>query len=348
MLFALTLFAGVLRFSLLSRPTIWWDEAATYGRVCGSFQDLLGALQHDGFTPLHYELYWLIGRCVKLTPFVMRFVPALAGTLIVPAMYFLARQMVSKQTALLAAAIAACSGLLLAYSRDAKMYSHFWLMCTLNVACLLWWLRCRQRVAWLAWIASGVAMIGLHMPGFVLLGIETLFLFTRSRAGDGDEFAPPRRTQIVLNEVTIVLLFLIGAMLIGSGGAVHYFRFSRWSKPDTREGEEWFALQWIESYNAGRDGADMLAHVATYFVAGYAWPSSVEQPAIPRCDSSDGIYRDYSCDFCVADTRRNRLAATLARRRKWRRRRPRAALACHFLADLLDRHSRVWILLRHR
>ncbi len=98
----------------------------------------------------------------------------------VPAMYFLARQLVATRTALLAAAFTACSGFLLAYSRDAKMYSHFWLMCTLNVACLMWWLRTQKLVAWFGWVTAGVAMIGSHMPGFVLLGLQPLFLLTRS------------------------------------------------------------------------------------------------------------------------------------------------------------------------
>src|SRR5437868_7876688 len=99
----------------------------------------------------------LINGGVKMTQQIMRFVPALAGTLMAPAMYFLAIHLVDRKRALLAALFAATSAYLLVYSRDAKMYSHFWLMCTLSVACLLWWLRVRTRVAWLCWIASSIA-----------------------------------------------------------------------------------------------------------------------------------------------------------------------------------------------
>ena len=54
-LLAITLFAGILRFSFLDRPAIWSDEAMTHARICGSYQDLLDVLQFNGFVPLHYE-----------------------------------------------------------------------------------------------------------------------------------------------------------------------------------------------------------------------------------------------------------------------------------------------------
>ena len=153
------LLGGSLRFAYLTRPCLWGDEALTFGRVASGYQDLLDVLQRDGFVPLHYELYWLIGRFFVLTPWTMRLVPALAGTLMVPAMYFLARQMLTRQAALAAALLTACSAYMLAYSRDAKMYMDFWLFLTLHIASLLWWLRSGRRVAWLAWVAAGVAMV---------------------------------------------------------------------------------------------------------------------------------------------------------------------------------------------
>src|SRR4051812_45229577 len=90
LLLALTAVAAVFRFTRLDLPPLWGDEAFTYSRVAGTYRDLLDVLQYNGFGPLHYELYWAIGRRFFLSPFVMRFPTALAGTLMVPAMYFLA------------------------------------------------------------------------------------------------------------------------------------------------------------------------------------------------------------------------------------------------------------------
>ena len=62
LLIAITLFGGVLRFWKISQPPLWGDEAATFSRICGSYQDLLDILQFNGFVPLHYELYqWIAG-----------------------------------------------------------------------------------------------------------------------------------------------------------------------------------------------------------------------------------------------------------------------------------------------
>src|SRR5688500_377486 len=92
-LLAVTVFGGVLRFAYLHRPTFWIDEAFTYWRVSGDYGHLREILREGGFTPLHYQIYWVLGQFTELTPFVMRLVPAVCGTLMVPAMYFLARQL---------------------------------------------------------------------------------------------------------------------------------------------------------------------------------------------------------------------------------------------------------------
>src|SRR4051812_27890570 len=60
LLIAITLFGGVLRFWKLDQPALWGDEALTYSRICGTYQELIDLLQFNGFVPLHYELYhWI-------------------------------------------------------------------------------------------------------------------------------------------------------------------------------------------------------------------------------------------------------------------------------------------------
>src|SRR5258706_9843147 len=104
-LLALTCFAGFIRFAWMERPTLWNDEGHTFRRLTGTFQDLLDVLQVSGFSPLHYELYWWmgdrLGGAAELARFWMRMVPSLAGTLIVPAICFLAGGICSKRTSLL-------------------------------------------------------------------------------------------------------------------------------------------------------------------------------------------------------------------------------------------------------
>src|SRR5215212_7897316 len=59
-LLALMLAGGVMRFSFLEKPPIWFDEAATYARTSARYVELLEALEEAGFGPLHYHAIWWI------------------------------------------------------------------------------------------------------------------------------------------------------------------------------------------------------------------------------------------------------------------------------------------------
>lgn len=283
-LILLTLFAGFIRFAWIDRPTCWNDEAHTFRRLTGDFKDLLAWLQIDGFGPLHYEIYWAFnhwdsasagkaftkllqgqlawtdlenvwsGNPASLTPFWMRLLPSLAGTFMVPAMYFLARQVCSKRTSLLTAAFTACSAYLMVYAHDGKMYMHLWLFGVLNIASLLWWFRSNLRFAWLCWIAAGLALAGTHAPGLLLLGLQPLFLLTQSNY-HWKKF----------------LLFLIGLAVIASGPAVHYLSFNRWTE---KVDENWSAagLGWVPGVLNGRDGSNLLLFASGAYLYSWEWP----------------------------------------------------------------------------
>lgn len=258
-LVALTIVGAVLRFIRLDQPPLLFDEAATYTRVTGSFRELLDILRHDGFAPLHYELYWLMARFVRLTPFMMRLVPALAGVAMIPAVYFLARQVTSRRVATVAAAIAAFSAFLLVYSRDAKMYMHLWLFATLFVAALLWWLRergrRRRRVAWLAWVACACAMNGLHALGLCVVAVAVLIVLTHPRAGG--------RT---------VLLALAGLVISTAGLAGHYALFNEFGQKVQADGWRASGLDWVGQRNRQFSKPMLMWDTAATWLLAYRSP----------------------------------------------------------------------------
>src|SRR5690349_1358406 len=210
-LLAITLIGGVVRFATLSLPPLWGDEALTYSRVFGTFDEMMQILRDDGFMPLNYLIYYWIQHGLpigsmklapnlSLTPAVMRFVPALCGTLMIPAMYFATRALASVRASLLAAAFACCSAYLMAYSHDAKMYIQCWLFVTLNLACLWWWLRSTGWIAWVAWacwIAAGIIAIGFHIAAVLLLIPQPILLLTHPKA---------RPLQLILMSAGFLLL----------------------------------------------------------------------------------------------------------------------------------------------
>ena len=273
----LTVLAGVLRFTALDRPCLWGDEAWVYSRACGTYRQMLAILQNDGFAPFHYELYWVLNRCFRMTPFVMRFVPALAGTLMVPAVYFLARQVVARQTALLAAAFACCSAYLLHYSRDAKMYSHFWLFCTLFMACLLWWLRTGRLVPWLAWVASSLAMIGTQFLGAALIPVALIVLVTHARTSW--KYLLGFLGGLAILAAGVVPLFknvgvewdavpLVNRLAIG--GKTYSHKFYQWHERTQEQ-----VLGWAKWYNVGRGGPDLVLYATTAYLFCWEWHQDV-------------------------------------------------------------------------
>ncbi len=255
-LLLITLIGGYFRFYRLAYPPLWNDESLVYWRVCGTYGQMLEPLRHDMFPPLHYSLYWLIGHYHKLTPITMRMVPAVAGTLTIPAIYFLARQLLSRGTSLLAAAFTACSAFMLFYSRDAKMYPHLYLLVTLNVACLLWWFRTSKSTAWLCWVAAGSAACGLHASALTMPAISFLFFFTQQRV---------RWQQF--------LWFLLGTILILAGPIGYFTKFNPAVERLENQGWDTTGIGWVGGFfNGNRTGPQHAQYTAAAFLTGYEWP----------------------------------------------------------------------------
>ncbi len=260
----LTILAGIIRFTRLDHPSLWYDESMVFRRTCGTYGQLLDCLRTDGFVPLHYSLVWVISRFFKPTPIVLRFFPALCGTLMTPAVYFLARQLLNRSTSLLAAAFTACSAFMLFYSRDAKMYMDAWLFVTLNSACLLWWFRTKKSTAWLCWIASGGAACGIHFSSIIPVAISLLLLLTQSRMRWQD-----------------ALLWLAGVDVILSGPLLYYEKFNTWKERIDDDGWRDSGLVWINIYNYGRTGPQLLRFLGSSMLTGWEWPKDADLNLIP-------------------------------------------------------------------
>jgi 4-amino-4-deoxy-L-arabinose transferase-like glycosyltransferase len=279
LLLLITVLGGVLRFSYPTKPLLWGDDAYTVYRTHADYQSMLDILQYDGFTPLHYELYWLLGRAAGtetspmtrdangepgppivhstgMRPQVLRLLPAFFGTLMVPAMYLLAVQLVRRKTALVIALVTACSAYLLGYSRDMKMYMMVWCFSALSAGCLLWWFRANTRLSWLAWVAASLAMASSHMTGMALLPLEAIFFLTRSNVHWKQS-----------------ILFIFGLAIIIIPPAAYITQFNTWAQDNVEDfGFEVEGLGWIGPYNAGRTGPQLARYVGSAYLFSWEWP----------------------------------------------------------------------------
>jgi 4-amino-4-deoxy-L-arabinose transferase-like glycosyltransferase len=261
----LTVFGAVLRFWNLSSPGIWGDEAATYGRVNGTYWELLDVLQYDGFMPLHYQLYYVLARFLTLDPWLMRVWPAICGTLTVPSMYFLARQLTSRRTSVWVTLLAASSAYLLYYSRDAKMYAPVWLFVVLSMAFFLLWLNeksgLRSRLGFWGWVFATTAAGGVHAPGLIVLAIQPLVYF-----------AHPNRGRWLGLGSWKVPAFVLGVLISIAGPIAHYRFFSKWGERIEESGWNASMLQWVQWYNQGRALPELCRFTSTSFASAWEWP----------------------------------------------------------------------------
>lgn len=261
LLLLLTVAGGIFRFATLTRLSLWYDEAQTFRRVSGSFADLMHALHSDGFTPLHYWMEWgighLLGGATHLTPFWLRAPGALAGTLMIPAMYWLSRQFCGRKTALLVAAFTSCSAYMNAYSHDAKMYMPLWLFAVLSMTCLLIWTRSGRTWPWIGWVLASIIMVGFHASGIIVLAIQPPAFALEVRPGQ-------RRRAMAL---------WIGLVVILAWPALYYLGVSRWTSNVKEQGwQKASGLAWVPQYNDGRTRGQLLAYVASTYATGWEWP----------------------------------------------------------------------------
>ncbi len=179
---ALTVAAGLLRFSTLTSQSFWLDEATTVHEVGLSFGGMLSAIAaHESTPPLYFMLAWIWTRLFGAGEFGLRSLSSVAGTALIPVSYLCGRELVSRRAGLAAAALATFSPFLIWYSQEARAYMLFGLLGALS---LLFWARylrtgaVADAVIWA--ICSGLALLTHFYAGFVIAP-EALWMLWHQR-----------------------------------------------------------------------------------------------------------------------------------------------------------------------
>ena len=124
--------AALLRFLALDVQSLSTDEAFTVEIAATDLDSVLSSVKSTESTPpLFYYLAWLWEKPFGSGETGMRLLPALLGTLLVPATWAGARETLSPRSALIAAALVAVSPLLVWYSQEARAYALLALLSTL-------------------------------------------------------------------------------------------------------------------------------------------------------------------------------------------------------------------------
>jgi mannosyltransferase len=176
LIIALTIVGALIRLLSLGFNPIWLDEAMTLQFSINPFGEYWNLISSGG--EVHPPLfYWLEHFMLYLgqSETILRLIPALAGIATIPLVYLLGRDLVDKNTGLLAATLLTFSSFHLQYSQEARMYS---LLLLFLVLTFIFFLKARRDNTYLSWVLTGIfAGLAFWTHFFAAVFVGILFLF---------------------------------------------------------------------------------------------------------------------------------------------------------------------------
>jgi 4-amino-4-deoxy-L-arabinose transferase-like glycosyltransferase len=181
---ALLVAAAALRFSTLGVQSLWYDEAFTPVHVLhGGLGATLRATVHtENSPPLFYILLWGFAKAFGTGAVALRFLSAVAGTATVAIAWAVGRELGTRRTAVVLAALVCFNPLFVWYSQEARAYE---LLLVFVALAFLLFLRARRRPgtgALVGWaVASALALLTHYFAIFLIVPEAVLLLGPRDR-----------------------------------------------------------------------------------------------------------------------------------------------------------------------
>ncbi|MDD1665458.1 MAG: glycosyltransferase family 39 protein [Methanomicrobiales archaeon] len=222
-LLVLTVLGAFLRLFQLGTASLWLDEASTLTFARQPFTQIWGSLSSGEFNPPLF--YWLEHAMLAFgeSEVVLRLIPAILGILTLPVFYFIGKEILDRNTGIVAAALLTFSPFQIFYSQEARAYAPMLFFFSLAFYFFLRLLRSwGRRDAILFAIFSALAF-WTHFYAFV--PILALFIF--ALAVKAKEMGKDLRSAIPLAISILVFVilslpliyFAIQLFLLRTGGA---------------------------------------------------------------------------------------------------------------------------------
>jgi len=173
----LTVVGFALRVAV-SQQDLFADELSTYWIVATNDLDgVISSVNSDNeiTPPLSFVAAWLSTR-VELSPEWLRAPSVLAGTLTIPAVFWLGVRTVGRSAGLVASALTAFAPFMVYYSAEARGYAVMMALVTLSTLAMLLAVDDRRPWAWVLYAASSCAAVYTHYTSVFVLGAQLLWL----------------------------------------------------------------------------------------------------------------------------------------------------------------------------
>jgi uncharacterized membrane protein len=207
---AVTLLAAVLRFYRLSHQGFWFDEGNTALLVHFSPGKMIGLIpQSESTPPLYYCVAWVWARLFGYSETGLRSLSALCGVLVVPVAYGSGAKLISRRAGLIAAALTACSPLLIWYSQEARSYELLVLLSSLSLLAFAYVLATPTPRSLTAWVVASALALATHYYAVLAVVPEAVLLLWTHRYR--------RQVQVAVGLVGLCGLALIPLAISQSG-----------------------------------------------------------------------------------------------------------------------------------
>jgi mannosyltransferase len=174
---ALTVLAAVMRLYRLGHQGFWFDEGNTALLVHFSPGKMLGLIpQTESTPPLYYCVAWLWARVFGYGEVGLRSLSALCGVLLVPVVYAAGARLISRRAGVIAAALAACSPLLIWYSQEARSYQMLALLSSVSLLAFAYARFEPTPRVLAAWVLASALALATHYYAVLAVVPEALWL----------------------------------------------------------------------------------------------------------------------------------------------------------------------------
>jgi mannosyltransferase len=179
---ALTVLGAVLRLYRLGHQGFWFDEGNTALLVHFSPGKMLGLIpQTESTPPLYYCLAWVWARVFGYGEVGLRSLSAVAGVVLIPVVYGAGVRLISRRAGVIAAALAACSPLLIWYSQEARSYELLALLTSLSLLAFAYAHARPTGRSLAAWVIASAAALATHYYAALVIVPEALWLLYAHR-----------------------------------------------------------------------------------------------------------------------------------------------------------------------
>jgi hypothetical protein len=214
----LMLLGGILRWYKIGANSLWVDEFATLKIVTLPFADILRAAAEVNFCPpLHFWLVHAVVSVMGVSETNLRLVSAVAGTVTIPVVWLLIRELTGgRSAALVSTALLALNPLHIWYSQEARAYALLVLLGTAGLHFLLLAARTRRSRHWASFVACMSGTVLTHTIGPVFIVVAWAWaLLCRRRAA---LLRPLLLASVIIGLISAPFALVIGGAVANASG----------------------------------------------------------------------------------------------------------------------------------